>query len=81
MTKYPGAQPADMKPATESSADTIIRDLRRIREEIVDSFNGDLQQLTEDARRRQEASGRTIWRRGEAQVDSASKVPEPDRDG
>lgn len=50
---------------TESSSDTIIRELHRIREEIVDSFDGDLQKLTEDAQRRQEASGKRIWRRGE----------------
>ena len=50
--------------STESSSDTIICDLHRIREEIVDSFGGDLQRLTDDARRRQEASGKRIWRRG-----------------
>jgi len=52
--------------STESSSDTIICDLHRIREEIVDSFGGDLRRLTDDARRRQEASGKRIWRRGEA---------------
>lgn len=45
----------------EPSPDTIIRDLHRIREAIVDSFDGDLHALTEDARRRQEQSGRPIW--------------------
>jgi hypothetical protein len=54
------------KPSTESSPDTIISELHRIREEIVDSFGGDLRRLTDDARRRQEASGQRIWRRAEA---------------
>lgn len=53
------------KTLSESSADTIISDLHRIREEIVDSFGGDLRRLTDDARRRQEASGERIWRRTE----------------
>lgn len=51
--------------STESSSDTIIYDLHRIREEIVDSFGGDLRRLTDDARQRQETSGKRIWRRGE----------------
>jgi hypothetical protein len=45
----------------ESNPDTIIQDLHRIRESIVDSFGGDLHQLTEDARERQVRSGRSIW--------------------
>lgn len=49
----------------EESGDSIIRDLHRIREDIVDSFSGDLHRLTADARKRQEESGREIWRRGE----------------
>lgn len=49
----------------EESGDPIIRELHRIREEIVDSFSGDLHRLTDDARTRQEESGREIWRRGE----------------
>lgn len=54
------------KSSTESSADTIIGELHRIREEIVESFGGDLRELTDDARRRQEATGQRIWRRSEA---------------
>jgi len=51
------------KTLSESLADMIISDLHRIREEIVDSFGADLRRLTDDARRRQEASGERIWRR------------------
>lgn len=52
-------------PLTEPPSETIICELHRIREEIVDSFEGDLRRLTDDARRRQEASGQTVWRRSE----------------
>lgn len=51
-------KPKSKKPA----ADTIIRDLHRIREAMVDGFGGDLHALTEDARRRQEQAGRPLWR-------------------
>jgi hypothetical protein len=62
------------KTLTESSADTIISDLHRVREEIVDSFGGDLRRLTDDARRRQEASGERIWRRCEPSHDSPADI-------
>jgi hypothetical protein len=63
------------KSSIESSADTIICELHRIREEIVDSFGGDLRRLTEDARRRQEASGQRIWRRSEESNTETSQKP------
>jgi hypothetical protein len=50
----------------EPNPDTIIQDLHRIREAIVDSFGGDLHKLTADARERQNRSGRVILRRKEA---------------
>jgi hypothetical protein len=46
----------------ESDPDTIIEDLHRIRESIVDSFGGDLHKLTADARERQIRSGKFMWR-------------------
>jgi hypothetical protein len=49
--------------SSNSLADTIISQLHRVREEIVASFDGDLRKLTEDAQRRQQLSGRPIWRR------------------
>ena len=55
-------------PSTEPCPDSIIRDLHRIREAIVESFGGDLHALTDDARERQAQSGRVIWR---------GKVPSP----
>jgi hypothetical protein len=62
------------KRSSESSADTIISDLHQIREEIVDSFGGDLRRLTDDARRRQEASGERIWRRTELSYQERKSV-------
>lgn len=44
------------------TAETIIRDLHRIREEIVNSFGGDLHKLVADARKRQQLSGRPVWK-------------------
>lgn len=49
--------------SNEPQPETMIRDLHRIRESIVDSYGGDLHALTEDARRRQEHAGRKIWRK------------------
>lgn len=47
----------------DPAIDTIIHDLHRTREGIVNSYGGDLHALTNDARQRQEKSGRRIWRR------------------
>ena len=43
--------------------DNPIADLHRIREKIVNSYKGDLVELTRDARRRQESSGHRIIKR------------------
>ena len=65
------------KTLSESSADTTISELHRIREEIVDSFGGDLRRLTDDARRRQEASRERIWRRTEPSHGSPADIDRP----
>lgn len=49
-------------PSHEPDPDSMIAGLHQIRESIVESFGGDLHALTDDARRRQEQSGRPIWR-------------------
>jgi hypothetical protein len=46
----------------EPSPETVIQELHRVREAIVESYGGDLHALTADARRRQEQSGRPVWR-------------------
>ena len=38
--------------------DTTIADIHKTRERISDAFGGDIHAITEDARRRQEQSGR-----------------------
>jgi hypothetical protein len=49
-------------PSPEPSPDTIIRDIHRIREAIVEAFEGDLHALAADARRRQAQEGRPVWK-------------------
>jgi hypothetical protein len=45
------------KPTTES----VIEEIHRIRREISDRFNGDVDAIAEDAARRLSESGRPIW--------------------
>ncbi len=47
----------------EMTADTIVRDLHLLLEAMVESFDGDLHALTNDARQRQQQSGCPVWRR------------------
>ena len=48
-----------------SNGDSTIRDIHAIREQISDKFDGDMAAILEDARQRQQASGRRILQRGE----------------
>jgi hypothetical protein len=41
--------------------DTTIADLHDVRRQIADRFDGDIAAIVEDARKRQEASGRAVW--------------------
>jgi hypothetical protein len=43
---------------TTDNRDTTIEDIHRIRREIAERFQGDIFAIVEDARKRQEASGR-----------------------
>ena len=48
-----------MRQSTDNSRrDTTIADIHRTRERISDAFGGDIRAITEDARKRQEQSGR-----------------------
>ncbi|NQU22609.1 MAG: hypothetical protein HQ567_15140 [Candidatus Nealsonbacteria bacterium] len=47
-----------MKTTSSSRRDTTIADIHKTRERISDAFGGDIQAITEDARKRQEQSGR-----------------------
>ena len=46
----------------ESDVDTTIDEIHRTRERLAKKFNGDIQAILADARRRQAESGRPIWR-------------------
>ena len=48
-----------------SHSDSTIRDIHAIREQLSDKFDGDMAAILEDARQRQQASGRRILQRGE----------------
>ena len=52
--------------------DTIISDLRRIRESLAAKFNGDLAALAADAQQRQLASGRKIIRRAKLIIEKGA---------
>ncbi len=42
--------------------DPILDEIHRTRREMSDKFGGDFVAMLDDARRRQEASGRPIWK-------------------
>ena len=41
--------------------DTVIEEIHRTRQRMADKFGGDITAILEDARKRQEASGRPVW--------------------
>lgn len=41
--------------------DTIIDEIHRTRQRMAEKFRGDIVAILEDARKRQEASGRAVW--------------------
>ena len=42
--------------------DTTIEEIHRTRERMADKFAGDIAAILDDARKRQAASGRAVWR-------------------
>ena len=44
-----------------TNRDTIIEEIHQIRERMAEKFGYDITAILEDARKRQEASGRAIW--------------------
>ncbi|NLS95123.1 MAG: hypothetical protein GXX96_23455 [Planctomycetaceae bacterium] len=61
--------------SVDSDTDSIIQELHRVREAIVDSFGGDLHKLTADARERQSRSGQAIWR-GKQSSQRVDQIPD-----
>ncbi|NQT14402.1 MAG: hypothetical protein HQ582_16725 [Planctomycetes bacterium] len=45
----------------KNSRDTILDEIHRTRRQMADKFGGDIAAILEDARKRQAASGRTVW--------------------
>jgi hypothetical protein len=44
-----------------TNRDTIIDEIHRTRQRMAEKFGGDIAAILEDARKRQEVSGRAIW--------------------
>lgn len=44
------------------NTDPIIDEIHRTRRQIADKFGGDIAAILDDARKRQAASGRPVWR-------------------
>jgi hypothetical protein len=49
-----------MTPKTKNR-DTILDEIHQTRRKMAEKFGGDIAAILEDARKRQEASGRAIW--------------------
>lgn len=46
----------------KNNGDPIIAEIHRTREQMAGKFGGDIAAILEDARKRQAASGRAVWR-------------------
>ncbi len=57
------------------TTDPIIDEIHRTRREMSDRFGGDLVAMLDDARRRQESSGRPVWH---SKHDEQNDAREPD---
>jgi len=63
------------KTTNSSQCDTTISDIHKTRERISDAFGGDIHAITEDARKRQEESGR----RTVSYAENVEQIDEPER--
>ena len=46
----------------KNKRDTTIEEIHRTRQRMADNFAGDIAAILDDARKRQAASGRAVWR-------------------
>jgi hypothetical protein len=60
----------------KNDRDAIIEEIHRTRECMAETFGGDITAIVEDARKRQEASGRPVW-----QGSSSNKAMHPSGPG
>ena len=51
-----------MMTQNKNNSDTTIEEIHRTRQEMADKFGGDIAVILEDARKRQAASERPVWR-------------------
>ena len=58
------------------TTDPIVEEIHQTRREMSERFGGDFTAMLDDARRRQEASGRPIWK---PKHDEKTDAPEPAR--
>jgi hypothetical protein len=65
--------------AVDVSKDTTISDIHKVREQISDRFNSDIHAIAEDARQRQEASGRPTVSFAKSPDDSTDKDSDADQ--
>ena len=56
----------------QNQTDPIIEEIHAIRRAIAERFGNDVHKIAEDARRRQQASGKPVWQR-----DSSSDAMRP----
>lgn len=59
--------------------DTIIQEIHETRRRISEKFAGDVAAILEDARKRQEASGRPLWQRSLSDKTKERRAGESDR--
>jgi hypothetical protein len=52
----------------KNNRDTTIEEIHRTRREMADKFGGDIAAILEDARKRQAASDRPVWRRRSSNI-------------
>jgi len=57
--------------------DAIIDEIHRTRERMAEKFGGDIGAILEDARKRQEASGRPVWQGPSSSEASGPSGEEP----
>lgn len=65
-----------MNPNT-TNRDSILDEIHKTRQQIAEKFGFDIEAILEDARKRQEASGRAIWRGPSANEEEAAILDKP----
>jgi len=60
----------------KNKRDTTIEEIHRTRQRMADEFAGDIAAILDDARKRQAASGRAVWRGPSSVVASPPTSPD-----